>query len=279
MNNVFKKILAIALAAAIAIPSAGAVTAQAAKKVVKLSTKSITLTEKGKPYTVSIKNTAKRAKISWSYTSTETDATPITITPSSDKKKITIMALTGGSGTITCKVGKKKYTCKYKVSLPVVSNFSTLMAYIDNNGSYSTKGQMVTSGKLTYGTDSHTIYMYSHANDTDSIGIDLQGSDSVTHENYTLSFLITPDGIVNDMSISAGTNFSTDWTARITSIKATKLSGKGTSFYNIVYPEYLTGPQITSYQSKAAARYKTCISKIDSYLNGKFGYGVDTLGF
>lgn len=279
MNKVLKRILAIVLAVALIIPSSGTVTAQAAKKKVKLSAKSITLTEKGKPYTVSVKNTAKKAKMSWSFTSTDSDATPITITPSSDKKKITIIALTGGSGTITCMVGKKKYKCKYKVSLPVISNFSTLTEYIDNNGSYSTKGQMVTSGILTAGTDSHTIYMYSHANGSDSLGIDLQGSDSVTQENYTLSFLVSSDGTVTDLSISAGKNFSTDWTARIASISATKLSGKGTSFYNVVYPEYLTGPQITSYQSKAAARYKTCISIIDSYLNEKFGYGVDTLGF
>ncbi len=68
-------------------------------------------------------------------------------------------------------------------------------------------------------------------------------------------------------------------TIYIDEVKASKIVGKNTSAYNIVFPQYLTTPQIASYQKQASAQFKSCLALLDTYLNQKFGYGVDTLGF
>ena len=62
MKNFLKKITAAVLALAMVI-TVSATPAQAAKKKVKLSKKSITMTAKGIPYSLSVKNTSKNSKI------------------------------------------------------------------------------------------------------------------------------------------------------------------------------------------------------------------------
>ena len=99
MKKFLKKITAAVLALAMVI-TVSATPAQAAKKKVKLSKKSITLTAKGVPYSLSVKNTSKNSKISWSFSSADPDSTPISISTAADKKSDTIIEITGGSGTI-----------------------------------------------------------------------------------------------------------------------------------------------------------------------------------
>lgn len=278
MKNFLKKITAAVLALAMVI-TVSATPAQAAKKKVKLSKKSITMTAKGVPYSLSVKNTSKNSKISWSFSSADPDSTPISISTAADKRSVTIMALTGGSGTITCKVGKKKYKCKYKVTLPVVPNFQTLTDYIDQNGIFSPKGTQIYSDPQTSGDNTYSVYLYSHYGDTDSICIDMNGGNKTTQSYWSLTFLISADGNVRTFSLNHRQNSIDDWSATIDEVKASKIAGKNTSAYNIVFPQYLTTPQIASYQKQASAQFKSSLALLDTYLNQKFGYGVDTLGF
>lgn len=278
MNTILKKILATAIAVTLLIPSQGLVRAQAAKKVA-LSEKSLTLTEQGVSYSLSIKNTSKKQKISWSFSSDNKEVTPISVTPAKNKKSVTVMALTGGAGTITCKVGKKKYKCRYTVSLPVVSNFSTLTDFIDQNGTPSTRGNVYSSEPQGAGTETYTLNVYSHVDRTDNIWFDLKGGDSTTQLYYSLSFILSADGRVHSLTLRTKKNNYDYWGAQADDISARTLTGKKYSFYKIIYPEYLTTPQTTSYQKMARSEMKTTLGVLDGYMKKRFGYGLDTLGF
>ena len=170
---------------------------------------------------------------------------------------------------------EKKYKCKYLVSAGV-SNFHTLTDYIDQNGTSSPKGTQIYSDPQTSGDNTYSVYLYLHYGDTDS---NINGGNKTTQSYWSLTFLIASNGNVRTFSLNHRQNSIDDWSAIVDEVEASKIAGKSISAYNIVFSQYLTIPQITSYQKQASAQLKSCLVLLDAYLNQKFGYGVDTLGF
>ncbi len=109
MSSKSRKILSMVLAVAMVLTSYGVVSRYAeAKSAVKLSSKSITISVKGKK-TIKVKNSKKKAK--WSI---KKGSKYISL---SKKKKssVVVAGKKAGSAVVQAKIGSKKLTCKVKV--------------------------------------------------------------------------------------------------------------------------------------------------------------------
>ena len=109
-----KRVIAIAMAAALSIGvlQAGATDASAAAKKIKLSKTKLTL-EKGKKATIKLKNVKKKnvKKIKW----TTSKKKVATVSPAKKSAKTTVKAVGVGKATVKAKLGKKTYSCKVTV--------------------------------------------------------------------------------------------------------------------------------------------------------------------
>ena len=133
MRRVFKKCVAVALAAAMVVTLAPA-NADAAKKV-KLSAKSKTLKVK-KSFTLKVKNGSKKAKVSWKTSNKKVAALSKQV-KKGNKASVKVTGKKKGSAKITAtyKLGKKttKLTCKVtvgKVPAPTAAPATTAPAVV-----------------------------------------------------------------------------------------------------------------------------------------------------
>ena len=115
MRKLAGKVMAGMLTAALAVTSMTGISADAAKKPV-LSRKSVRLKE-GQRATVSIKNSHKKAKVTWK--SSKTKFVKITKRKSGKKAAVTFKAVKAGSSVVsaTYKLGKKKTVLKCNVKV------------------------------------------------------------------------------------------------------------------------------------------------------------------
>jgi len=117
MTRQIKKIITIMLVFAMVVALAPSQTSQAAKKP-KFNKTKLQLKE-GKTYVLSIKNGAKKAKVSWKTSNKKVAAVTKKVAKGKNYKA-TIVGKKKGSATITAtykKAGKKKVTLKCKVTV------------------------------------------------------------------------------------------------------------------------------------------------------------------
>ncbi len=143
-----KRVIAIAMAAALSIGvlQAGATDASAAAKKIKLSKTKLTL-EKGKKATIKLKNVKKKnvKKIKWSTSKKKV----ATVSPAKKSAKTTVKAVGVGEATVKAKLGKKTYSCK--VTVKAKKTPQSLGMFRDTYATYV--GEAVGVRPFTLGTE------------------------------------------------------------------------------------------------------------------------------
>ena len=289
MNKFYKKIVAVALAVAIAVPICGADLTEPnavdayAKAADKLSKKSIKMTDAWKSYTLKLTTSAKKSKINWKATikaGTAEGAEPcINMKVSGNRKKVTITPLRDGQGTIVCIVGKKKLKCTYTVKFPaqVVSHFSELADYLEING-YNSGGVPVKEfGEFNVADAKSTVYGYFEGRD--SIRFDVGGAYNDTSDYFNVTFHVRSNGQVTDISVRERVSSQDIYKATISSRSADAFTKgcKNVNFYTTLEPG--VSQSLDSCESLAQKSFDVALRSVDQCLQKNFSYGIQNIGF
>lgn len=305
-NAVLKKVAAVTLAAAMVftvapVVNAPQVTAEAAtKKAVKLSKKSLKITEQ-KGYKLSVKNTAKKAKIKWS----SSDKKVVTVKAAKNKKSATVTPVaTTGSAIVTAKVGKKKYNCKVTVDIAQAAkenHFSDLKAAIEAKGVAGAVTGTAISGKVIASPETTIPVTFD-----DGLQLNLTGSLIVASADKpadTIAFAV--DGktsyLMQDLTGTAVVTLNKDKKIENVLIEIKDATGKdaikvaskagtsidATKFTKTSVPAELADAVEVSGQYAGLITDKTklskgildILSKVDAYMNTTLGYGLSSIGF
>lgn len=289
MKRFIRRIAAVALASALLLPVSCSgflgteINAEAASKTAKLSKTSLTMTDSTKSYTIKLTTSVKKSKISWKASikaGTAEGAEPcISMKVSKDKKKVTVIPLRNGKGTITCIAGNKTLKCSYTVKFPapVESKFDNLTEYLLINGVDSNGDRIKDFGKLSASNATCSVYGYYLG--SNSIRFDIAGSYNDTSDYFTVSFFISRDGNVSDVKITERVGHVDIYKASVTSRAASAFTKgcKKVNFYTEIQPgatQYLD-----SCESMAQKNFDISLQCIDQYLNNTLGYGVRNIGF
>lgn len=265
-RNLLTKAVAIALAAVMILPASG-ITAQAAKKQAKLSKSTLALTDADETYKLSVSGTGKKDKIKWSVKQTSDDESgkAVSYTVSKNKKSISIKALANGSGTFTCKAGKKSLKCNFTVTL---STLDQLRVYIDQNGEVNGDGDKLISADL----DNGSIFLSNSKDNSVFIRTDLSDGSEYTdttwitlYKDGTGTVAITKsksdneDDMVYDASVDD--DFSLSQITKANNIKF-NIDSKADGDWN----------------TEANKALDTSLAAIDTYFTTKGGFGLADIG-
>lgn len=300
-NAVMKRVAAAAVAATMVFTVAPViatpqVTAEAAtKKAVKLSAKSLKITE-NKSYKVTLKNAKK---VTWSVA----DKKVLAIKGAKNKKTVTVTPVADGSTKLTAKAGKKKYTVKVTVALPVENHFDDLKAVIETKGTdqtFKVAGQDITAKAIASTEQSFTLPV---------MGSEIPASGTVTVAvptvlPDTIAAGITGKGttLVGDVSVTGFLTLNKDKQIQYIEIKATDAKGDdlltatdtthpvdATAFTKTSVPKITfdsvtgsfasTAEQAASDTSTTTQYLETALSQLDTYMKTSLGYGLASIGF
>ena len=309
LNKQAKRIAAVVMAAAMVFTVAPVVTPQAvtaeaaAKKTVKLSKKSLKITQ-NKGYKLSVKNTSKKAKIKWS----SSDKKVVTVKASKNKKSATVKPVaTTGSAIVTAKVGKKKYNWKVTVNIAkaqTASHFDELAAAIQKDGkdqTFSIGGKNVATKVIASPEQSKNVKI--SGIDATVTGSAIVAVPTDVKDTIVVGMTGKTSIMLNDISINGFVTLNKNKQISAIEVKATDASGNdvltatktkdpvdATKFTKTSVPEItfdsVTGSQadtvkqqVNGNKNTATQYLETALAQIDAYMNANLGYGLSSIGF
>ena len=308
LNKQAKRIVAVVMAAAMVFTVAPVVTPQAvtaeaaAKKTVKLSKKSLKITQ-NKGYKLSVKNTSKKAEIKWS----SSDKKVVTVKASKNKKSATVKPVaTTGSAIVTAKVGKKKYNCKVTVSIAQKANrFNELVNTVASKGAdqtFNIAGNDVKTKAIVSPEQSTTIKLLGAdtavsgsaivavpTDSKDTLTVGMTGKTSIMMSDVNISGFVTLNSKkqISYIEIKAtdakGTDLLTATSKTpVDATKVTKTSLPKITFDTVTgsYADQVKQQAADKNQKDTASQYlEKALAGIDAYMNANLGYGLSSIGF